>query len=229
MITEDVILNSQQLHAQLAHYIYQDQTLWDYIQRPAYGALIVFIYGLLVAVPKDSARARVRRYGRVVDGPELVSAAEFNRRTPSDGVGFDHIESGWFNRLRRQSVMQVRIPREMERYHIMIVGDTGSGKSALFRQLLMQIRARGEAAIVYDPAMEYLPQFYDARRGDIILNPLDARAPYAQLQEAGMQTAQLTEIIRQQDPALKATVEQLSVGDVDGAIRSLAVQGRVHE
>jgi hypothetical protein len=176
--TLDMTLNSQQLHAQLAHYIYQDQTVWDFIQRPAYGALIVFIYGLLVAVPKDSARARVRRYGRVVDGPELVSAAEFNSRTPSDGVGFDHIEPGWFSRLHRQSVMQVRIPREMERYHIMIVGDTGSGKSALFRQLLMQIRARGEAAIVYDPAMEYLPQFYDARRGDTILNPLDARAPY---------------------------------------------------
>ncbi len=176
--TLDVILNSQQLHAQLAHYIYQDQTVWHYIQRAAYGALIVLIVGLFIAVPRDSARARVRRYGRVVDGPELVSAAEFNRRTPSDGVGFDHIEPGWFSRLRRQSVMQVRIPREMERYHIMIVGDTGSGKSALFRQLLMQIRARGEAAIVYDPAMEYLPQFYDARRGDTVLNPLDARAPY---------------------------------------------------
>jgi ATP-dependent exoDNAse (exonuclease V) alpha subunit len=58
---------------------------------------------------------------------------------------------------------------------------------------------------------------------------VDAGRPYAQLQEAGMQTAQLTEIIRQQDAALKATVEQLSVGDVEGAIRSLAAQGRVHE
>ncbi len=58
---------------------------------------------------------------------------------------------------------------------------------------------------------------------------VDAGRPYAQLQEAGMQTAQLTEIIRQQDAALKATVEQLSVGDVEGAIRSLATQGRVHE
>jgi hypothetical protein len=44
-----------------------------------------------------------------------------------------------------------------------------------------------------------------------------------------MQTAQLTEIIRQQDAALKATVERLSMGDVEGAIRSLAAQGRVHE
>jgi len=58
---------------------------------------------------------------------------------------------------------------------------------------------------------------------------VDAGRPYAQLQEAGMQTAQLTEIIRQQDAALKATVERLSMGDVEGAIRSLAAQGRVHE
>ena len=52
---------------------------------------------------------------------------------------------------------------------------------------------------------------------------------YAELQEAGMQTALLTKIIRQKDEALKSTVEMLSVGDVEKAIRSLAVQGRVHE
>ena len=33
-------------------------------------------------------------------------------------------------------------------------------------------------AIVYDPAMEYLPQFYNEARGDVILNPLDARCPF---------------------------------------------------
>ena len=31
---------------------------------------------------------------------------------------------------------------------------------------------------MYDPAMEYLPQFYNERRGDVILNPLDARVPF---------------------------------------------------
>ena len=65
----------------------------------------------------------------------------------------------------------------------------------------------------------------DTRQNEAV----DAGRPYAQLQEAGMQTAQLTEIIRQQDAALKATVERLSMGDVEGAIRSLAAQGRVHE
>jgi type IV secretory pathway TraG/TraD family ATPase VirD4 len=54
----------------------------------------------------------------------------------------------------------------------------GTGKSSLIRQFLMQIRDRGETAIVYDPAREYLPQFYTEGRGDQILNPLDARCPY---------------------------------------------------
>ena len=61
---------------------------------------------------------------------------------------------------------------------MMIMGDTGTGKSALMRQVLMQIAERGETAIVYDPALEYTPQFYQPARGDLILNPLDARCPY---------------------------------------------------
>jgi Type IV secretion-system coupling protein DNA-binding domain len=60
----------------------------------------------------------------------------------------------------------------------MIMGDSGTGKSALLRQVLMQIAERGETAIVYDPALEYTPQFYQPSRGDLILNPLDARCPF---------------------------------------------------
>ena len=58
------------------------------------------------------------------------------------------------------------------------MGDTGTGKSSLIRQLLEQIADRGEAAIVYDPALEFTPQFYEPDRGDQILNPLDTRMPY---------------------------------------------------
>jgi len=72
----------------------------------------------------------------------------------------------------------VRIPRERESMHVLVMGDTGQGKSAIVRQALCQIEERGETAIVYDPAMEYLPQFYEPERGDIILNPLDARCPF---------------------------------------------------
>ena len=60
----------------------------------------------------------------------------------------------------------------------LIVGDTGSGKSSIIRQMLYQVDARGDSAIVYDPACEFVKQFYDEHRGDIVLNPLDARMPY---------------------------------------------------
>jgi ATP-dependent exoDNAse (exonuclease V) alpha subunit len=58
---------------------------------------------------------------------------------------------------------------------------------------------------------------------------VEAGRPYHQLQEAGMQTARLDEIVRQKDPALKEAVEQLARGDVKEAIESLDQQGRVHQ
>src|ERR1700682_476382 len=58
---------------------------------------------------------------------------------------------------------------------------------------------------------------------------VEAGRPYRQLQEAGIQTAKLNEIVRQKDPALKEVVEQLSRGNVREAIERLDTQGRVHE
>jgi conjugative relaxase-like TrwC/TraI family protein len=58
---------------------------------------------------------------------------------------------------------------------------------------------------------------------------VEAGRPYQQLQEAGMQTARLDEVVRQKDPALKEVVEQLARGDVCGAIVNLDLQGRVRE
>jgi conjugative relaxase-like TrwC/TraI family protein len=58
---------------------------------------------------------------------------------------------------------------------------------------------------------------------------VEAGRPYRQLQEAGMQTARLDEIVRQKDPALKEAVEQLARGNVWEAINNLEEQDRVHE
>jgi conjugative relaxase-like TrwC/TraI family protein len=58
---------------------------------------------------------------------------------------------------------------------------------------------------------------------------VEAGRPFQQLQEAGMHTAHLDEIIRQKDPALKQAVEQLAHGQVREAIENLSRQGRVHE
>jgi conjugative relaxase-like TrwC/TraI family protein len=58
---------------------------------------------------------------------------------------------------------------------------------------------------------------------------VEAGRPFAQLQEAGMRTVRLEEIVRQKDPELKQAVEQLARGQVGAAIHSLDRQGRVHE
>jgi ATP-dependent exoDNAse (exonuclease V) alpha subunit len=58
---------------------------------------------------------------------------------------------------------------------------------------------------------------------------VEAGRPFAQLQQAGMKTVSLDQIVRQRDPELKQVVEQLAQGDVRGAIQRLEQQGRVHE
>ncbi len=58
---------------------------------------------------------------------------------------------------------------------------------------------------------------------------VEAGRPFEQLQEAGMRTARLDEIVRQRDPALKSTVELLATGNISAALEALQQQGRVKE
>jgi len=58
---------------------------------------------------------------------------------------------------------------------------------------------------------------------------VEAGRIFAQLQDAGMKTVKLEEIVRQKDPELKQTVEQLARGQVAEAIAGLERQGRIFE
>jgi hypothetical protein len=56
---------------------------------------------------------------------------------------------------------------------------------------------------------------------------VDAGKPFEQMQDAGMKTALLDRIMRQQDPALLAAVERLSKNETREGIAMLSAQGRV--
>ena len=58
---------------------------------------------------------------------------------------------------------------------------------------------------------------------------VDAGRPFEQLQDAGMRTAKLDEIVRQKDPGLKQVVDDLAHGRVREAVSELQNQGRIHE
>ncbi len=59
--------------------------------------------------------------------------------------------------------------------------------------------------------------------------PVEAGKPFAQLQEAGMKTISLDQVVRQKEPELRQVVEQLARGEVGAAVKNLDQQGRVHE
>jgi hypothetical protein len=136
--------------------------------------LLVLVIALLFAGRADVKRFRELKYGRHLKGPVMVSPAQFNKALNADGLAIETSGKPWY--LRKP--IQLRIPKSAEAKHIQILGDTGTGKSTLIKQLLQQVADRGEIAIVYDPAGEFTEGFYKESRKDLILNPLDARAPY---------------------------------------------------
>jgi Type IV secretion-system coupling protein DNA-binding domain len=173
--------NDRWFHAWLEHWIYRNKSLWQLLRPSWYAALLVLALLLPSAIRKDIDNGRERHRIRPLKGANLIDRTEFHRRYHHHaGVGFLTLgspsswECVWLPKAERR---MVRFPRRHEWEHFLLVGVTGSGKSSLIRQLLIQIAQRDETAIVYDPHREYLPQFLEPGRGDTILNPIDARMP----------------------------------------------------
>lgn len=156
------------LHDFLARWIYGDASLFSLFEMPLLCAAFALFLQLPFSIRKDVRRRQQLRYGRRLKGPLLVSGSEFSKALDGDGIGL----------AMDGEKKPLRIPRAAENKHILTVGDTGAGKSTIIRQILFQVAERGHSAIVYDPACEFIQQFYDERRGDVVLNPLDARCPY---------------------------------------------------
>ena len=81
-------------------------------------------------------------------------------------------------RRRRSASRSPAFPSrpEDETKHFKLIGTTGTGKSTAIREILTAALARGDRAIIADPDGGYLARFYDAERGDVILNPFDGDA-----------------------------------------------------
>ena len=131
------------------------------------GALLGFggwIAGVMLMREATERRRDKALQDRIIGGTMVTSEAQLAQTTQSTGPAL-HIGS-------------VTIPANLETRHMAMIGTTGSGKTTALRQLLDGIEQRGEAALVYDTSGEFIAHYYQPDRGDIILNPFDARCAF---------------------------------------------------
>mgnify|MGYP002777872588 CR=1 FL=1 len=133
------------------------------------GALIGLALGLLTVwlIRRTmSAQGQDTLADRVLDGTRLVSQDVLAARVAQRAEP------------RSLAIGPVPVPRGIETRHFAFLGTTGSGKTTALRQMLDRIEARGEAALVYDTSGEFIAHYYNPARGDVILNPFDARCAF---------------------------------------------------
>ena len=156
---------------------------------PAIIALAVMIAGASLSVIADHLVNRRYERGRRVRGSRLIQPKQYqceNKDTDGLALIVKAMEEGkGIKRLYRwlmeseEPTYFLRMKRDEEAQGALILGDIGSGKSQLIHGLLSQIARRGgEVAVVYDPTCEFTKAHFNPKRGDAILNPLDARSPF---------------------------------------------------
>ena len=155
--------------------IYQDAALSRWLRdtffegeglRELYGlslaeGLLVLSIAIPFGVRADVKRFRELKYGRRLKGPIMLAPAKFNEALKADGLAIETSEKASFPNKKTL----LRIPKSAEAKHIQIMGDTGTGKSTILKQLLQQIANRGEVAIVYDPAGEFTESVLQRKPG----------------------------------------------------------------
>lgn len=143
--------------------------LWKAVKVSSGGALLGLVIGFLAVwlIQRTmSAQGNDTLADRVLGGTRLAS---------EDDVASQTAQYCGANALR---IGPVPIPRRIETRHFAFLGTTGSGKTTALRQMLDGIERRGEAALVYDTSGEFIAHYYNPARGDIILNPFDARCAF---------------------------------------------------
>src|SRR4029453_10823467 len=105
------------------------------------ASLAAIPIGTAIGYARHRREARRMRRGQTLRGSELLSAAQFNRLKRGDGVGFATRDTVFFPSLLfgRPGREALRVTRQEESSHFLLMGDTGTGKSSLIRQLLEQI------------------------------------------------------------------------------------------
>ena len=163
----------------LQHWV-RDYLLTTNAQSLQVGKLARFLFGLcdvasIVSLLAASALGgtltgfasiRQRQAGHVTRGTQVTSSKRWQTNTRKARA-----RHGPFITIAGCSLV-----RDDEIKHFSVFGTTGTGKSVAIREMLMGAQTRGDRAFIADPDGGFLARFYNPARGDVILNPFDARS-----------------------------------------------------
>jgi ATP-dependent exoDNAse (exonuclease V) alpha subunit len=152
----------------------------------------------------ENLRSAVEAQGYEVQGFAPTSRAA--RQLREAGV-----ESGTLQGFLARTAPSSSAP---ERKHFYFVDESSLASTNQMRDFLARLGPADRALLIGDTRQH---------------QSVEAGRPFEQLQEAGMRTAKLDEIIRQKDPTLKTAVGLLATGQIVPALKLLRQQGRVTE
>ena len=171
-------------------------TAWaTFLDAVRHAALIVFGVGLpllaafywaAVWLGRKAKETRHQRGARLVTTRQLLSQIRKQNRIRQGAELEPTMGKRWILATRREldalgfyrpiELAGMPYPWREEQTHAMLIGSTGTGKTVAIMDLIDQIRARGQRAIVFDLTGAFISTFYDPER-DTILHPLDTRCP----------------------------------------------------
>jgi type IV secretory pathway TraG/TraD family ATPase VirD4 len=159
---------------------------WQAIEMPwpafaaavSAGTVVMSTAALIAAVATCFRLARRPRAESFKRGALLGEGRRAQRRLSRERRGGDP----------SLSLAGVAISRQDETKHFKLIGATGTGKSSAIRGLMVDALARGDRAVFADPDGGYLARFFDAYRGDVVLNPFEQGSrrwdPFAEISDA---------------------------------------------
>lgn len=105
-------------------------------------------------------------------------------------------------------------PTPPEQKHLYFVDESSLASTSQMRDFLFRLAPQDRVLLIGDTRQH---------------QGVEAGRPFEQLQEAGMRTAKLDQIVRQKDPQLKSAVELLATSQISAALDALQKQDRVRE
>ena len=113
-----------------------------------------------------------------------------------------------------QSFLQRKTVADPDARHLYLLDESSLASSKQMRQFLDKVGPNDHIVVIGDVRQH---------------QGVEAGRPFQQMQDAGMRTAQLDQIVRQKDPELLRAVEHLARNETERGVALLREQGRVTE